>query len=145
MITEPSHPKGQTEPIPVREAFTNVPDDGTGSRVGPHTKIWQGMRTVRQGETQPGHFSHCRLHPERPAPTVQKANGLAHYHVWHPTEHRVIMFSECKRIGSFPDAYQFTGKIGEAWDRIGNSVPPLLMRAIARHVRGLLPKQPGEP
>lgn len=132
---EPSHPSGETKPITVREAFRAAPNDGTGGRVGPHTKIWHGMRGVKPGEQQPGHFSRCRLAWDTSAPTVQKANGLAHYHVWHPSEHRVIMLSECKRIGSFPDQFQMAGKIGEAWDRIGNSVPPLFMRSIARHVR----------
>lgn len=139
MILAPSHPSGRAGVVTVRRAFEDCPDDGTGARVGAHTKIWKGMLTVAPGQQQPGHFSHCRLHYDRPAPTVQKANGLAHYHVWHPSEHRVIRLSECKRIGSFPDAFKMTGSVGDSWDRIGNSVPPLLMRAIARHLRGLPP------
>jgi DNA (cytosine-5)-methyltransferase 1 len=62
----------------------------------------------------------------------------------HPDGHRYIHPIEAKRIGSFPDQYELLGNRKEALARIGNSVPPLLMRAIARHVRGLLPKQPGE-
>jgi DNA (cytosine-5)-methyltransferase 1 len=30
---------------------------------------------------------------------------------------------------------QFMGKYSEQWARIGNSVPPLFMRAIAQHLR----------
>jgi DNA (cytosine-5)-methyltransferase 1 len=131
---EPSHPQAQTKPVTIREAFASVQDDGTADRVGPHTKIWKGMLSVKPGETQPGHFSHCRLHYDAPSPTVQKANGLAHYHMWHPKEHRVITLAECKRIGSFPDDFQFAGKIGDAWDRIGNCVPPRFMQAIAEHI-----------
>ena len=135
---DPSHPKGASVTVKVGDAFIHVKDDGTGERVGPNTKIWAGMKAVPEGGTQPGHFSHHRLSRDLPSPTIQKANGLAHYHVWHPTEHRVVTLAECKRLGSFPDAYEFTGKTGEAWDRIGNSVPPLFMRSIARHVRGLI-------
>ena len=45
---------------------------------------------------------------------------------------------ECQRIGSFPDPFKFIGNASKAVERIGNSVPPLLMRSIARHVRTLI-------
>ena len=38
-------------------------------------------------------------------------------------------------IASFPLEFVFTGRWTDAVNRIGNSVPPLLMRAIARHIR----------
>lgn len=40
-----------------------------------------------------------------------------------------------KLFQSYPPAYQLTGSKLDALDRIGNSVPPLFMEAIARHVR----------
>ena len=43
---------------------------------------------------------------------------------------------DAARLGSFPDAFSFVGASG--WERVGNSVPPLLMRSIARHVRALI-------
>jgi DNA (cytosine-5)-methyltransferase 1 len=45
---------------------------------------------------------------------------------------------EMARIGSFPDQFQFIGVQRNAWARVGNSVPPLLMRSIAAHVRTLV-------
>lgn len=45
---------------------------------------------------------------------------------------------EMARIGSFPDQFKFLGVQRNAWARVGNSVPPLLMRSIARHVRALI-------
>lgn len=42
---------------------------------------------------------------------------------------------ECSLVGSFPPEFVW-GR--DAYARIGNSVPPLFMRAIATHVRGLL-------
>lgn len=38
-------------------------------------------------------------------------------------------------IGSFPSAFEFAGTWKNKLVRIGNSVPPLFMRAIARHIR----------
>lgn len=134
LMTAPSHPVAQERPVTVRKAWQGVEDDGTGQRVGPHTKIWQAMRSVKPGETQPGHFSHSRLSWNAPSPTIRKAGGLAHYHLWHPAEHRVITLAECKRLASFPDTFTFPGMIADAWDRIGNTVPPRFMQAIASHV-----------
>jgi DNA (cytosine-5)-methyltransferase 1 len=131
---QPSHPMPQNKPISLERAFEAVQDDGTGDRVGPHTKIWQAMRSVKPGNTQPGHYSHTRLQWDAPSCTLQRAGGLGHYHYWHPIEHRVITLNECKRIASFPDTFQFIGKINNAWDRIGNTVPPRFMQAIAEHI-----------
>lgn len=50
-------------------------------------------------------------------------------------EPRSLNILEAKRIASFPDAFQFDGSFQEQWSRIGNSVPPLLMRAIAQRLR----------
>jgi DNA (cytosine-5)-methyltransferase 1 len=54
----------------------------------------------------------------------------------HPNDKRFLNQSECKRVGSFPDAFQFEGEFRRhIIKRIGNSVPPLFMRTIAGHVR----------
>ena len=42
------------------------------------------------------------------------------------------------RLQSFPDAFRFTGTKASVQRQIGNAVPPLFMRAVAGHVRGLL-------
>jgi DNA (cytosine-5)-methyltransferase 1 len=130
----PSHPIAQSKPISVSEAWEGVQDDGTGDRVKPHTKVWHEMLAIKPGEASELHYSFRRCHPDKPCSTIRKALSMAHYHVWHPSEHRVITLTECKRVASFPDAFQFIGKIGDAWDRIGNSVPPMFMYHIASHI-----------
>ena len=131
----PSHPKAESRPVTVGGGLLEVKDDGTGNRVGAHTKIWQAMKTVKPGMSQPGHHSHVRLNAMKPSPALRRAGDLAHYHYWHPVEHRVITMSECRRLASFPDSFQQVGSVGLTWSRIGNSVPPLFMRAIALHIR----------
>ena len=79
-------------------------------------------------------FSLNRLDWNAPAPTVQKtATGSTG--AMHPDEPRELYAGELKRIGSYPDAYQFIGTWGQVLARIGNSVPPLFMRSIAQHIR----------
>jgi DNA (cytosine-5)-methyltransferase 1 len=56
-------------------------------------------------------------------------------HCLHPNEDRYFCTNELKRFGSFPDGYAIPGDYNQAVERIGNSVPPLFMEAIARHIR----------
>lgn len=42
---------------------------------------------------------------------------------------------ELKIIGSFPDKYLLTGDFSTQWARIGNSVPPEMMRRVAEHIK----------
>ena len=62
-------------------------------------------------------------------------------HYEHP---RKISLSELKRLGSFCDAFNFGANNVRNWnnayDRIGNSVPPRFMQAIAEHVRDAILK-----
>jgi DNA (cytosine-5)-methyltransferase 1 len=48
---------------------------------------------------------------------------------------RKFTLDELRAIGSFPPDYVMPGTYKAAWARIGNSVPPLMMRAIAEAVR----------
>jgi DNA (cytosine-5)-methyltransferase 1 len=73
---------------------------------------------------------------DAPSPTLTKSGAtLSAASVVHLTEKRKFYSWELKCIGSFPDNFQLAGGYSDAWARIGNSVPPLFMRAIAEHVR----------
>ena len=52
----------------------------------------------------------------------------------HPNRKRYLNLSELKRCASFPDDFKFTDR-KNGCNRIGNSVPPLFMKAIAEHIR----------
>ena len=53
----------------------------------------------------------------------------------HPTQARGLTPREAARIQSYPDDYFFRGAYTKTYMQIGNSVPPLLGRAIARIVK----------
>lgn len=58
----------------------------------------------------------------------------------HPTQARGLTPREAARVQSYPDDYFFRGAYTKTYMQIGNSVPPLLGRAIAqvikRHMKG---------
>ncbi|HCL4546935.1 DNA cytosine methyltransferase [Clostridium botulinum] len=56
----------------------------------------------------------------------------------HPTQARGLTPREAARVQSFPDDYFFRGAYTKTYMQIGNSVPPLLGRAIAHIVKGYL-------
>ena len=56
----------------------------------------------------------------------------------HPEQDRVITIREGARLQTIPDAWSFVGARTRIVRQIGNAVPPLLGRSIARGVRKLL-------
>jgi DNA (cytosine-5)-methyltransferase 1 len=84
-----------------------------------------------------------KLAGDRPSFTIVKSEGNGG--LYHPDEPRMLSQSEFTRIASFPDAFRWAGSRKDWQERIGNSVPPLFMRAIAGHVRSLLESAAARP
>jgi DNA (cytosine-5)-methyltransferase 1 len=79
-------------------------------------------------------FGLQKVDPCKPCPTVLKGwtagTGLLHW-----SENRFLSTPELSQLASFGIGYQWSGSPKHHVERIGNSVPPNLMRAIAEHVR----------
>jgi DNA (cytosine-5)-methyltransferase 1 len=56
----------------------------------------------------------------------------------HPIENRLLTLREAARLQSFQDHYRFGGRLGSMQQMIGDSVPPLLAKAISTQVRRAL-------
>ena len=63
------------------------------------------------------------------------------YRYIHPATEppRTISLREAARIQSFPDHWRFCGHRSNAFAQIGNAVPPLLSRTVARYIMAQLP------
>src|SRR5262249_26608338 len=77
-----------------------------------------------------------KLVPSEPSWTIPAHLSKDSYsHIHHDaTQARAISIREAARLQSFPDAFMFTGNMGECFRQIGNAVPPLMAWAIAEAI-----------
>lgn len=75
-----------------------------------------------------------RLHGDRPCRTITAhLRSDCHSHI-HPYEDRAITPREAARVQSFPDDYLFLGPYLKTYIQIGNAVPTMMARGIAKAV-----------
>jgi DNA (cytosine-5)-methyltransferase 1 len=75
-----------------------------------------------------------------PCPTVNticaiEAAVSTNYFVETETEKRKFTIAELRRICAFPDDFILTGTYAQQWERLGNSVPPVMMYHIASKIK----------
>ena len=131
---EASHPSGWSEPFGVTPDA--APD---GVWLTPAQVVSAKAHKAKQ-EAKGNGFGWSPIDPRRPCATLPKSlSGSFSHPLWVESADRLRAPSsaELSRIGSFPHGFRFTDRAAQ-WARIGNSVPPLLMRSIARHVRTLI-------
>lgn len=134
----PSHPRPANRLIAAGVAIKDADVSSCGQ---PRELLVDRMKKVKPGsnlskaECTSSLFSYVRCPIDRPCMTLQKSVTHGGISIWHPTEERNLSIGELKRISSFPDIYAFAGTYEDSVNRMGNSVPPLFMRAIAQHIR----------
>jgi DNA (cytosine-5)-methyltransferase 1 len=74
-----------------------------------------------------------KLSPDMPSWTIQarRSNNMGPFH-W---RNRILRIDEVKRLQTFPDDWQLTGRVDDQWRQVGNAVPPLLAEALGRALR----------
>ncbi|MFF9204418.1 DNA cytosine methyltransferase [Streptomyces sp. NPDC014986] len=141
---DPVHPAPVDRPLTVREALAGLKDPGPYQR--PAGKAALVAPLIRPGEDggdalhrlggKDAYFSLQRLAWDRPSFTLIKEISSSRNGLIHPEEERLLGIRELARLQSFPDEYDWgDSPVDKVWARIGNSVPPLLMRAIAQTLR----------
>ena len=140
----PSHPKAQCRPITFRQACYdlrgNRPDDRMlGDMLQKVAKVqpdqWktdeEKYRRIK-GNLASSISTHW-IGWDRVCGTLVKSE-ISTSGLIHPDRERYISLAEAKRISSFPDDFKFIDR-KSGIIRMGNSVPPLFMKAIAEHIR----------
>ena len=96
-------------------------------------KEWEKLKI---GEQSKKYFNLIKAHPDKPSNVICASHGSPGIaSVAHPTQKRKFTIAELKRICAFPDDFVLTGSYAQQWERLGNSVPPLMMKAIAKTIR----------
>lgn len=148
---ESSHPTPKTSPVTLRDSISglgNIQTPNTDhiwvdeSATGKNTQNYNRAVKVGQGKSYKPLRIRCEW--DKPSPTVTTGGGklgippmLGNSHC-HPEYTRTFSLLEYKRVCSFPDDYIFPGKFPANFTngvfRMGNAVPPLLMKAVATHI-----------
>jgi DNA (cytosine-5)-methyltransferase 1 len=115
-----------------------------------HTALsQQRFLATEQGDTEPiSRFK--KLHPEGLCNTLRAGTDSARGAFTsprpiHPFLPRVITVREAARLHSYPDWFRFHTTKWHGFRQIGNSVPPLLGRAVASQIMAALGVAPEKP
>lgn len=110
----------------VIERIKYVPQGGNWKDVPP--ELWDTQRDNRHSS------AYKRLSFDEPSITID----TGHMNYFHPIFHRVPTVRESARLQSFPDSFIFCGNQGEQYRQVGNAVPPLMAKEIAKEIMRIL-------
>lgn len=91
---------------------------------------------IRAGEQSTKYFQLVRPALDKPIGTITATGGnVGAAGITHPIQKRKFTLEELRKLSSFPPDFELTGTFEQRWERIGRSVPPLMMKAIAESVK----------
>lgn len=131
---EPSHPRAESAPV----AFANMHNAAESDWLT-EAEVTAIQRHAQEQAQKGNSFRYQVIQDGQPAPTFSKTlirkGSAALVLVNDGGRLRLPSEEEHQVAASFPLPFTFVGRREDKWARIGNSVPPLFMRAIARHLR----------
>jgi DNA (cytosine-5)-methyltransferase 1 len=137
-----SHPKGMNQTITCREAIGDSPNIYDRelpeflkryARIHPRGWNTDFPRYQKIKGNSAGAISLKWAQWDAPIGTLPRQE-ISCTGIVHPDRKRYLNLIEAALLTSYPPDFKFTDRKW-GWERIGNSVPPLFMRAIAEHIR----------
>ncbi len=110
------------------ERMKYIPQGGSWRDL-PHSLLPTGMKRARRSDHTK---RYGRMHPDGQSCTILTKCDLHWGAYIHPDQDRTISVREAARLQSFQDTFRFLGSRGEQYKQVGNAVPPLLARAVAK-------------
>jgi DNA (cytosine-5)-methyltransferase 1 len=150
----PAYPMPRSgPPVTVRDAWRDIGDIGEPPSIAMDTKSSKIIPLIPPGSNggkalkalgcKASFFNTFRLHWDSPACTITKSwSRCGSPALIHPSENRFPGRRELTRLQSFPDNFEWPGgtTYKQLYARLGNSVPPLMMREIAKTISATLAK-----
>lgn len=125
ILTEHISPKNNDNLI---ELMNALPDGGTPLDIEERLRPKSGFKNT-----------YCRLWWEKPCTTITRNFSTpSSSRCVHPKQSRPLTPREALRIQSFPDSYVLKGSASSKKVQIGNAVPPLLSKHLAKAVSNYL-------
>lgn len=135
----PSHPRGDSVPVSIARAL-DIPSDvgclqyrhsyAAGGKVEIATVPFSAPSLTI---TKASNYS-VKRYGDRIANLNKPVGAITKIGRWFLSDKEEFSLAAYQRLASFPEAFRFTD-FANGKARIGNSVPPLFMRAIAQHIR----------
>lgn len=123
----------------IQEALQNTPNASSVEEEAPSIEkyaIGKEWLKTGVGKTNKKYFQLTRTDPNKPCPTVTATAGIAGAAgITHYSEPRKFSIPEVRRLCSFPDDFKLTGTFPQRWERLGRSVPPIMMYHIAKTIQ----------
>lgn len=136
---DPVHPKPLPYRYVIKDCLSGIKNEQT-IKLSQKTITYLLWKETAQGDNfskaaikrtgKNGFFNQTKLSYEKPAPTITAS--IQQYH-WN--EPRKLSIPEVRRICSFPDDFLLYGDFAKQWERMGRSVPPVMMSHIAATIR----------
>lgn len=128
----PPNPKPS---ISVKEALQKSPMPQKGPQVSDQTKE-KILRLQKQGTRLIG-GNYSLMDTSKPAPTIhtQSLSATGPYTIKRGNKYHSLSTEEAARLQSYPSSFKFRGTETSIRRQIGNSVPPMLAKNIARGLK----------
>jgi DNA (cytosine-5)-methyltransferase 1 len=127
---------GDEYPAAHRVANRLFEEEARRRRIARGSAEWKRLRRAMVPPYDPGKFPNrwWKLRKNDPVRTLMAHIGkdtYSHIH-YDSAQGRVITVREAARLQSFPDGFIFAGTMNPAFRQIGNAVPPIMSREIAK-------------
>lgn len=128
---DPAKAKGLnlTPWVTISEALAHIPEPQGSHDFKNH--VFSQYKVTNRNFT-----GHRRTDPDKPSPTIlARGNGKGGVcAIQHPRNHRRMSIREQAAIQTFPDDFNFAGKLNSAYRQVGNAVPVLFGRRIGEQL-----------
>ena len=135
---KPTHDGIQNPYVTLRQTIGNLPKPKSSEYYpSKHWTFFYMSRNRRRGWDDVSYTiqtqgQYIPLHPSSP-PMINRS--LNEWVFSDKNKSRRLSIMECARIQSFPDSFKFIGSLPEQYRAIGNAVPPLVARSIAKSIK----------